>query len=650
MTADYLREAEEASSKYRPEQSDEQPRHDLNAQRADDDRSNSLLSDSRLKEHANEPLRIALLQTMQQTHGNRAVQRFVQRSASGGPGTATVQDEDLSARIRNASGSGEALDPAVQRSLQQGLGADLSDVKVHTDSEADSMARSVDAVAFTTGSDIFFREGAYNPASADGLKLLAHEATHTVQQSQGPVSGTPTAGGVSVSDPSDSYEQAAEQNAAAVTSARAAATQGAPVQRQVASTDEQQKKLLDEDTAAVQTMRAGEHPLSVQRAAELEALPGVEEVTQNPVVAAAVDAANAAAATTQEIPRGEEPGAGPQPAQVPGTADTTAASAAAAAAEAVSTIPSAGAGPSSASAQAMTILANAIPVIRQQASPSQNQIPEVSEDEQKYDDEMKRIDERADTTAASVPSRPSAAPRNNSGLQPVFEGSVATPVREAHENLVGQDADAAFSLQRLTQAHDVSGALADSYRSLKDEMLAARLAALTSGTASAMQALRDHTQAPMDLGEVGKNLDVSTGWLAENINRIMPGLHNPQPSSGPADAPANPALQAIFQVAVVNVVAGVRGNLVGEQPNSRQAFDDLTRAVNVTGTLADTYRAAGDQFMSEQLATLYNGLQVYRYALQAHDHLIALKALGKKFDPDEEPMRTRLKKIRDELH
>ncbi len=130
-------------------------------------------------------------------------------SETGEPGPS----EDIGARIQAKAGGGQPLDEAVQRRLEDGLEADLSGVRVHTDHEADELAQSVNAVAFTTGQDIFFREGTYHPDSTDGLKLLAHEATHTVQQTAGPVAGTPTAGGVSVSDPGDRFEQAAEQAA-----------------------------------------------------------------------------------------------------------------------------------------------------------------------------------------------------------------------------------------------------------------------------------------------------------------------------------------------------------------------------------------------------------------------------------------------------
>src|SRR4051794_33344573 len=132
------------------------------------------------------PLRTATLLGMQQTLGNRAVQRLLQRAkADAAPGTA-AQDQDLAARLRNA-GDGQPLDASAQRRLEAGLGADLSGVRVHADAEADRLSRAVEATAFTTGSDIFFRAGAYNPASSGGLQTLAHEAAHVVQQAAGPV-------------------------------------------------------------------------------------------------------------------------------------------------------------------------------------------------------------------------------------------------------------------------------------------------------------------------------------------------------------------------------------------------------------------------------------------------------------------------------
>ena len=62
------------------------------------------------------------------------------------------------------------------------MGADFSGVRVHTDTQSDQLNRSIQAKAFTTGQDVFFRSGEYNPGSKGGQELIAHELTHVVQQ------------------------------------------------------------------------------------------------------------------------------------------------------------------------------------------------------------------------------------------------------------------------------------------------------------------------------------------------------------------------------------------------------------------------------------------------------------------------------------
>jgi hypothetical protein len=215
---------------------------------------------------------VGMLLHMQRTAGNAAVNALL--SGRSGRGTAVQRaaaveegeaDTQIGERIRSASGKGSPLGGDVQRTLESGLGASMSGVNVHTDSEADHLAKSVDSVAFTTGSDIFFRSGAYNPGTSEGMHLLAHEATHTVQQAAGPVSGTPSAGGVSISDPSDSYEQAAEASASRVMSGA-----GAPAQRMAEGAAGLAVQREDEGAtgaAEVQAMRSSEYQ-AVQREAE----------------------------------------------------------------------------------------------------------------------------------------------------------------------------------------------------------------------------------------------------------------------------------------------------------------------------------------------------------------------------------------------
>ncbi len=133
-----------------------------------------------------------------------------------GPGAvqrASDDDDWLAERIENASGSGQTLEPQARTRLAAGLGDNLDGVRVHTDGEAAQLAEAVDALAFTSGQDIFFGAGTYQPGTSQGMELLAHEAAHTVQQASGPVAGTPAAGGILVSDPADPFEKAAERTA-----------------------------------------------------------------------------------------------------------------------------------------------------------------------------------------------------------------------------------------------------------------------------------------------------------------------------------------------------------------------------------------------------------------------------------------------------
>jgi hypothetical protein len=97
--------------------------------------------------------------------------------------------------------------------MESRLGADFSDVRVHTGGKATESARSVQAHAYTVGNDVVFQSDKYAPESDSGKRMLAHELTHVVQQRSGPVDGTPAAGGIQISHPSDRFEQAAESSA-----------------------------------------------------------------------------------------------------------------------------------------------------------------------------------------------------------------------------------------------------------------------------------------------------------------------------------------------------------------------------------------------------------------------------------------------------
>jgi hypothetical protein len=134
----------------------------------------------------------------------------LQREADG---SGAAPDAGLGQRIQTAGG-GRPLDAAMQHRLERRLDVALPAVQLHTDAEADQLARSVGARAFTSGAHIFFRADAHPETAGDGLRLLAHEALHTAQQATGPVAGSPAPGGVALSDPSDRFEREATTKAA----------------------------------------------------------------------------------------------------------------------------------------------------------------------------------------------------------------------------------------------------------------------------------------------------------------------------------------------------------------------------------------------------------------------------------------------------
>ncbi len=160
----------------------------------------------------------ATVTNLQKQVGNRAVQRLLaQRSGDGG----FELDDNTASQINSQRGGGQALDSAVQTQMGDATGHDFSSVKVHTDPEAHALNEQLGARAFTTGQDVFFRSGEYNPGSSGGQELLAHELTHVVQQGTGRVSGG--GGKMSVNAPGDTYEQEADAVAKSVTSGGATA-------------------------------------------------------------------------------------------------------------------------------------------------------------------------------------------------------------------------------------------------------------------------------------------------------------------------------------------------------------------------------------------------------------------------------------------
>ncbi|MEP7012878.1 MAG: DUF4157 domain-containing protein [Acidobacteriota bacterium] len=90
---------------------------------------------------------------------------------------------------------GQPLGAGVRAFMEPRIGHDFSRVLVHTGDVASRSAAAVDALAYTVGSDVVFRDGQYAPETPEGRKLLAHELTHVVQQRESPTTVQRSASG-----------------------------------------------------------------------------------------------------------------------------------------------------------------------------------------------------------------------------------------------------------------------------------------------------------------------------------------------------------------------------------------------------------------------------------------------------------------------
>jgi hypothetical protein len=132
--------------------------------------------------------------------GNQAVARLMRHARHG---DVTEAPSDFGGRL--GAQSGHEIPSAARGDLEAGLGVSLGNVRLHTGPSAAELAEQVNAHAFTVGQDIYFGRGEYDPGSDNGYRLLAHEVTHTVQQSAAPQLSSR----LSVSTPHDHAEQEA---------------------------------------------------------------------------------------------------------------------------------------------------------------------------------------------------------------------------------------------------------------------------------------------------------------------------------------------------------------------------------------------------------------------------------------------------------
>lgn len=146
-------------------------------------------------------MRVAVHKTVTRSPAVRpAAAAHIAQPASNGPRAGDPAEREAEAMARNVvrmplpasavsrlernprSDAGAPLPPGVLSFMQARFRTDLSAVRVHTGPQAAQLARQMNALAFTVGQHIHFGEGRFRPETPEGMELLAHELTHTVQQ------------------------------------------------------------------------------------------------------------------------------------------------------------------------------------------------------------------------------------------------------------------------------------------------------------------------------------------------------------------------------------------------------------------------------------------------------------------------------------
>ncbi|MFJ2806721.1 DUF4157 domain-containing protein [Kitasatospora sp. NPDC087271] len=148
----------------------------------------------------------AALTAMQRAVGNATVSRMLEQHDE------VAADVQRSAVHEVLRSPGTPMADGIRAEMETRLGADFSDVRLHTGATARESAAGIGARAYTSGSHIVLGAG------GGDKHTLAHELTHLIQQRSGPVAGTDNGSGLRVSDPSDRFEREAEANASRVLS------------------------------------------------------------------------------------------------------------------------------------------------------------------------------------------------------------------------------------------------------------------------------------------------------------------------------------------------------------------------------------------------------------------------------------------------
>jgi hypothetical protein len=108
------------------------------------------------------------------------------------------------------SSPGQRLDARARALLEPRFDHDFSNVRVHADATAADSASAVGALAYTVGRHVVFGARQYAPYTAEGLRLMAHELSHVVQQSRAHTESN-LQGSLEIGQPGDAAEREADQ-------------------------------------------------------------------------------------------------------------------------------------------------------------------------------------------------------------------------------------------------------------------------------------------------------------------------------------------------------------------------------------------------------------------------------------------------------
>ncbi len=125
---------------------------------------------------------LAVMPLVQRQPVEEEEEEEVLQARAAGP-AATGTSAATAAAARAVAGGGSPLPRTVRAFFEPRFGHGLDRVRIHTGAEAHSAARGIGARAYTLGHDIAFAAGQYRPDTPAGRHLLAHELTHTLQQS-----------------------------------------------------------------------------------------------------------------------------------------------------------------------------------------------------------------------------------------------------------------------------------------------------------------------------------------------------------------------------------------------------------------------------------------------------------------------------------